>query len=331
MRSRPLKSISGRELRPLLEEEIAHWKRELAWDFSEVASAVEGGLDRGGLAGRFLEDETRPLAYCYSMVDGTRSIVGSVFATESLRGQGIEETLLDSVLADTRADSRTSRVECQTLFCTAIEAERHFSRAGFVGRPRHYLMRELAESVRVPAHDFTVRSLRRRDLDAAADVIYESHRGSLDAALNTTYSSSAACRGFVETLVLRSGCGRHTPEASLVAETGPDAPGGRRLLGVILGSALSATNGHVCQVSVVPDMQGRGLGRVLVLSALSAFRDLGLRVASLSVTVGNTLAYGLYEQLGFRLRREFAAYAWVRPPGRIELPAEQPAPAGARE
>jgi hypothetical protein len=39
------------------------------------------------------------------------------------------------------------------------------------------------------------------------------------------------------------------------------------------------------------------------------------------VTVGNRRAYGLYTHLGFRLRREFAAHAWVRPPARIELPA----------
>ena len=39
------------------------------------------------------------------------------------------------------------------------------------------------------------------------------------------------------------------------------------------------------------------------------------------MTVDNTRAYRLYERLGFRLRKEFAAHAWVRPPARIELPA----------
>ena len=35
----------------------------------------------------------------------------------------------------------------------------------------------------------------------------------------------------------------------------------------------------------------------------------------------NHRAYRLYRTLGFRLRKEFAAHAWVRPPARIELPA----------
>jgi hypothetical protein len=39
------------------------------------------------------------------------------------------------------------------------------------------------------------------------------------------------------------------------------------------------------------------------------------------VTVGNDRAYRLYQRLGFRLHKAFAAHAWVRPPGRIQLSA----------
>jgi len=56
-------------------------------------------------------------------------------------------------------------------------------------------------------------------------------------------------------------------------------------------------------------------------SALASFQRQGLQTASLSVTVDNQRAYRLYERLGFRLRKPFAAHAWVRPPARIELPA----------
>jgi ribosomal protein S18 acetylase RimI-like enzyme len=138
--------------------------------------------------------------------------------------------------------------------------------------------------------------------------------GTVDAALNLTYATPALCRGFVETLVLRAGCGRFDAEASLVAE------GGGGLVGVLLASQLSRTNGHVCQVSVDPETQARGLGTVLMTRALEAFRAQGLRTASLSVTVANEPAYRLYRRLGFRLKKEFAAHAWTRPPARIELP-----------
>jgi len=72
---------------------------------------------------------------------------------------------------------------------------------------------------------------------------------------------------------------------------------------------------------VAPEAQGSGLGEVLMTSALAAFAKEGLATASLSVTYDNHRAYRLYQRLGFRLRKEFAAHAWVRPPARIELPA----------
>jgi len=315
MRCRPLRGVSPRELTPLLQEEARHWAGELHWDFSDVASAVANGLERSALTGRMLEERARPVAYCYYMIDGARAIVGSVFTTARLRGQGVEERLVDTVLAEALAEPRTRRVESQTLFSTSRGADERFSEAGFVGRSRHYMTRNLDGAVDVPGGAVKLRPLCRGDLGEAARVVYESHQGSLDAALNRTYATPANCRGFVETLVLRSGCGRFDPEASFVAEQRA------AIVGVILASHLSRTNGHICQVSVCPESQGHGLGLSLVSAALEAFRRGGLKTASLSVTIGNHGAYSLYERLGFELHREFAAHAWARPPARVEMPA----------
>jgi ribosomal protein S18 acetylase RimI-like enzyme len=315
VRTRPLAELSARDLRPLLDEESEHWGQELLWDYTDVSSAVASGLERRALTGFVLQDGVRSVAYCYYMLDAGRAIVGSLFAAAGFRGQGLEEQLLEAVLAEAQAHPGNDRVECQTLFSTATEADARFSRAGFRSRVRHYLVRPLDAPVAVPEHNWRLRALRREDLAPAALVIHASHRGSLDAALNLTYATPGYCRGFVETLVLRAGCGRFDPDASFLAE-GPAGPAG-----VILSSHLSQTNGHVCQVSVAPEAQGRGLGEVLMTSALAAFRREGLATSSLSVTYDNRRAYRLYERLGFRLRKEFAAHAWVRPPARIELPA----------
>jgi ribosomal protein S18 acetylase RimI-like enzyme len=302
------------ELRALLQEESLHWGEELQWDYSEVSSAVASGFERRALNGRVAHDGTRAVAYCYFMPDAGRAIVGSLYARLGFRDQGIEEDLLGPVLAEAQALPTHGRVECQTLFSTAPGAEERFARAGFEARARHYLMRELRPAPECPPHSFRLRALRRDDLPAAAELIFRSHVGTIDAALNLTYSSPALCRGFVDTLVLRAGCGRFDAEASLVAEDG------RALTGVLLASHLSRLNGHVCQVSVDPALQSRGLGTVLMTRALEAFRLQGLATASLSVTVDNLPAYRLYRRLGFRLKKEFAAHAWVRPPARIELP-----------
>jgi len=315
MRTPALSELPARDLKPLLEEEAVHWGRELLWDYCDVSAAVASGLERRALIGRVLHDGVRPVAYCYYMLDAGRAIVGSLFVTAALRGQGFEEELLDAVLAEAQADPLNERVECQTLFSTSTKAESRFARAGFEGRARHYLLRSLEERGGIPAHGFRVRCLRREDLPSAAHIIYCSHKGSLDAALNLTYATPALCRGFVDTLVLRAGCGRYDPEASFLVESEG------RPIAVLLASYLSSTNGHICQVSVMPEAQCQGLGKLLVCSALETFRQQGLTTASLSVTVDNVRAYGLYEKLGFRLRKEFSAHAWARPPARILLPS----------
>jgi ribosomal protein S18 acetylase RimI-like enzyme len=319
VRTRALREASARELRPLLDEEAAQWDAELAWDFGEVRAAVAGGVERGTLPGRVVTNGVHAAAYCYYMVDASRIIVGSIFASRAHRGRGLEDELADAVIADARAERGSDRVECQTLFCTAPSVDFRFARAGFTGRARHYMRCDLARSL--PPREASLppgvclRPIRRDELQTAAEIVYRSHTGSPDAALNLTYSTPATCRAFVDTLVVRSGCGRFDPEASRMAE-GPWGP-----IGVLIASRLARANGHVCQVSVAPEAQGRGVGVALMTVALRAFRDQGLESATLSVTVGNERAHRLYDLLGFRVQRVFTAHAWARPPARIELPA----------
>jgi ribosomal protein S18 acetylase RimI-like enzyme len=315
VRTLPLTAFSGRELKPLLDEEAWHWRRELLWDYSEVSAAVSAGLDRGSLSGRAALNGDTPAAYCYFIQEAGRAVVGSLFAAAAERGRGYEEALLEAVLEDAQKDAENSRVECQTLFSTARAADQGFARAGFRSMSRHYMVRDLSEAVPEHATAFELRPVRKDDLGRVAEVIFESHRGSLDALLNLTYATPAQCRGFVDTLALRGGCGAFDSLASMLA-VGPEGPAG-----VLLASRLSERTGHICQVSVLPDQQRQGLGAALVAAALSAFRSQGHDGASLSVTVGNPSAYRLYERLGFRLRKAFAAHAWVRPPATIELQA----------
>jgi ribosomal protein S18 acetylase RimI-like enzyme len=316
VRTRPLREVGPRELAPLLDEEAALWDAQLGWDFGEVRAAVAGGVGRGSLGGRAIVDGPRAVAYSYYMVDASRVIVGSIFAAREQRGRGLEDELVDAVIADARAERGSGRVECQTLFCSSPSADARFERAGFARGARHYMRCDLGpEPAAPPLAAVRLRPLRRDDLPLAAEIVFRSHVGSLDAALNLTYSTPATCRTFVDTLVVRAGCGRFDPEASRLAE-GPAGP-----VGVLIASRLARANGHVCQVSVAPEAQGCGTGAVLVTHALRAFRAQGLESATLSVTVANHRAHRLYERLGFRVHREFGAHAWARPPARIELPA----------
>jgi ribosomal protein S18 acetylase RimI-like enzyme len=300
----------------LLRDESEHWTSELLWDYTEVSAAVLAGIERRTLGGWVADDAGRPVAYCYFMRDAGRAVVGSVYAAPDYRERGLEEALLGDVLREAQGRSGHDRIECQTLFTTASRADAAFARAGFTSAGREYMLRPLSSPVETVDADLRLRTVRRDDLPMVADIVHRSHRGTLDAALNLTYATASLCRSFVDTLVLRAGCGRFDPEASAIAENG------RGPVGVLLASHLSPTNGHVCQVSVLPERQGSGAGRALLSAALLAFRRQGLSVSSLSVTVGNSRAHRLYEQVGYRPRRRFAAHAWARPPARIEMPRE---------
>lgn len=318
MKASRLRDASIGELRALLDEEAAHWEEELRWDFGAVRAAVAGGVERGTLNGRVLSDDRRPVAYTYYLGDVGRTIVGSIFVGRGHRGRGLEEELAEAVIAEARAERGCARLECQTLFCTGAGANDKFREAGFAGRARHYMLLDLRETFppgepRLPV-GFRFKPVRQADLHVAAELVYRSHVGSLDAALNLTYATPAACRSFVDTLVLRAGCGRFDAEASRLVE-GPKGP-----VGILLASRLAKANGHICQVSVVPEAQGQGLGLAMMLTALRAFDREGLDSATLSVTADNQPARRLYDLLGFDVLREFGAHAWLRPPARIDLP-----------
>jgi ribosomal protein S18 acetylase RimI-like enzyme len=310
---RSLRETRSHDLRGLLSEEIAHWTGELDWDFTDIASALIQGVDARTVTGRVLEDGARALAYCYWLREQERAVIGSLFAVEQARGQGLEESLLDAVLAEAQAPLGCGRVEGQTLFSTAAAADERYVRSGFVGKPRHYLMRDLAEPLATAAGGWKLMPLVRSNVPEVARLVFESHDGSADAVLNSVYLSPERTRNFVDTLVLHDGCGRFLAEASLVAL------GREGLAGVVLCSRVSPRNGHLCQVSVLPRAQGRGLGRALVVGALEQFKTCGLSTASLSVTAGNDRALRLYTSLGFRPQRTYGAHAWVRPPGRLHL------------
>jgi mycothiol synthase len=62
--------------------------------------------------------------------------------------------------------------------------------------------------------------------------------------------------------------------------------------------------GEIYVVSVHPDFQGHGLGRVMVTQGLASLRKKGVNDAVLFVDESNIDARKLYESVGFQLERE---------------------------
>jgi ribosomal protein S18 acetylase RimI-like enzyme len=82
--------------------------------------------------------------------------------------------------------------------------------------------------------------------------------------------------------------------------------------GVVLTSFVAPRTGHITQLGVMPQAQGMGLGRELLLRAMDGLYRHGAKRVSLTVTAANTGAVELYRRAGFKEVRRFLAYMWER-------------------
>jgi ribosomal protein S18 acetylase RimI-like enzyme len=73
---------------------------------------------------------------------------------------------------------------------------------------------------------------------------------------------------------------------------------------------VHADVGHVTQVCVTKAARGTGTGYELIRRSLEALVKHGCRKVTLTVTGSNGEAIALYERMGFRKTRNFAAYVW---------------------
>lgn len=75
--------------------------------------------------------------------------------------------------------------------------------------------------------------------------------------------------------------------------------------GVVAGYCVTGragTRGYVQRLAVDPEEQGRGIGRALVVDALTWLRRHRAAQAVVNTQVGNERALALYQRLGFRLQ-----------------------------
>jgi ribosomal protein S18 acetylase RimI-like enzyme len=145
-----------------------------------------------------------------------------------------------------------------------------------------------------------------RAFEPAARLIQLAYASHVDGDINDQYRSEAGGMKFLRNIVLLPGCGQFLPEASfLVCPATGDRP-----VGMILTSTVAEGVGHTTQICVMPGHQGNGIGRALMESSIQALRRRDYKSVSLTVTSINSSAVRLYEHLGFRTIKKFAAGVW---------------------
>ncbi len=311
MRLIPLISVQSPYLKEILQEERAEWMRDLKWDYSEPQRIIAEMLDHSELTGHVAVLAGQPAGYSYYLLRCAQGMIGNCFVTSRLAGLGIERRLLQANFDSIRRQPGINRIESQLVDLRRSDPVDFFAGQGFRRYLRSFLRRNCGVEVDLPVPD----ELRLEPWDdlaliPAAELTANAYRDSLDREMSSHYSSSETCGEFLCGIVSRPGCGSILREASFCLWERQT----HRLVGYVLTSSISPGNGHIPQIAIAPDQQGKGLGKLLVRHAISVLAAIGHQSVSLSVTKDNQPAMSLYRLLGFQPEFDFHAYVWERNP-----------------
>jgi ribosomal protein S18 acetylase RimI-like enzyme len=311
-----LRHFSSTDLRPLLEEEIRVWAKELIWDYRGSAEMVLRYVDARILPGYVAVDNGAPLGYAFFVYEGSKGIVGDLYVGAAGRsrknGRNVESKLLTHVIETLQQSPGIHRVEAQLLLHPSGTIGAPFLREGFRRFPRIFMTLPLGNgngrrgAPKPLPEELEIRRWSEQDFQAAAAVITAAYRDHVDSELNDQYRTVSGSMRFLNNVVRFPGCGTFDAEASLVAVNRTT----RTVVGVLLCSRIREDVGHVTQVCVLPEERGRGTGEALLAHCRQILRTNKFSTLSLTVTEANQRAVALYGRLGFTQRHVFDGFVW---------------------
>ena len=307
-----LRELRGTDLLPVLTEETAYWRSRFRWDLAPAMEAVRRMVDQRALGGWAAVSAGRPTGYCYFAASGGTATVGDLFVR---RGgddsRRTERMLLESTINTALLRPGVKRVQGQLVALTALPSLRLALAGTLRTFPRELLLSEdLGLScARSPGPDgLQVCRWSDRHTQSAAELIAAAYRGHVDSFVNQLYGSAEGARTLLRQLTGGLGSTWFFPPASAVAR----ASGKASLAGLTIGGMVGEKVGHVLQLCVAPQAQGRGLGSKLLRHAFRAFARAGCAAVTLTVTQSNRRALEFYERRGFDSIASFPAFVWER-------------------
>lgn len=302
-----LRSISADDLEAVLEEERLAWQSLLRWDFTASADLVRRFVRIRALSGYALVEDGRVVGYSYHVCEDRKGLVGDLFLQREHSTPDNEYHLLAASLEQLVNAPQTQRIEAQLMMLRG-PSERPVPMASHAHAfPRVFMLAELEDPAKLLPSAAGVRLIPwcEQRQEEAAMLIARAYEGHVDGYINDQYRSYGGAKRFLSNIVQYPGCGSFAAGASFFAE---QADG--KLCGLVLASRVARDTGHITQVCVSPEWKGRGAGYELMRAAMGSLAAIGCERVSLTVTASNTGAIGLYQRLGFRATRRFAAYVW---------------------
>jgi ribosomal protein S18 acetylase RimI-like enzyme len=303
-----LRQVHSRALQPLFQEEADHWRKELYWDYRPSQQLIRKFIDSHSLAGFAAVQGKQPLGYGFYVYEDQKGLIGGLFASPQSDQIDVSKKILLEMFDSLRATPFIERIEAQLMpFGTALDDV--LQEQEFRLRRRQFMLLDLPAGV--PFRSQAQNGLRLeawtdKFLEPCAKLIQRAYADHVDSEINDQYRTEIGATKFLRNIVLLPGCGQFCPDASFVVRPGPtETP-----IGMVLTSTVAPGIGHTTQICVLPGYQKNGLGRRLMQASLSALREHGYRALTLTVTATNENAVRLYENLGFRTVKTFAAGVW---------------------
>ena len=304
-----LRQLSPQQIAPLLDEEAALWRSELHWDYQLSIELIKRFLEVHTLAGCAVVENGRAVGYGFYVIEEHKGMLGGLFVTPRVPQAPVGDEILADIMQTMRGVPQVTRVEAQVMpFGAALDGV--LASHGFRLFPRQFMMLAIdGDAAAAPPPQPTGLRLEKwheRHMPQVADVIHLTYENHVDGEINDQYRSRAGAIKFLKNIVMMPGCGQFEAQASFVLRDVLSD----RLAGVVLTSMVAPGVGHTTQLCVLPGFQGHGLGRRLMLESIAALRKMKASELSLTVTCANLSAVQLYEKLGFRVVKVFAAGVW---------------------
>lgn len=304
-----LRHLSAGDLDSLLAEEQLAWRSGLNWDFTASADLVRRFVAIRALNGFALVVGSKVVGYSYYVSEDRKGLIGDLYVLRDWATAENEDLLLSAVLDALINTSGVERIEAQIMMLHGpFERALPFARYGQI-YPRIFMLASLDDAAGLPAiavsPQTTFDAWEPGREEEAARIIAAAYREHVDSNINDQYRSMSGARKFLHNVVNYPGCGTFFAPASLVAMGGH-----HKLAGLALSSLVASDVGHITQICVAPEWKGHGIGFELLRRALLRLAAHGCERTSLTVTAENRRALALYQGMGFRAVRRFAAYVW---------------------
>ena len=303
-----LRQLTVRQLAPLLDEEARYWREELHWDYRGSVELIKRFLDAKSLAGCAAMEEGKVAGYSFYVLEEQKGLIGGLFVSPRFPQHAVSRCLLEEMLFSMRAIPRLERIEAQ-LMPFGCPMDKPLLDQGFRLFTRQFMLHPVAESgisSKPVSAGLRLDRWEDRFFEPCAQLIHLAYADHVDGDINDQYRSEAGAMKFLKNIILLPGCGTFQSWASFVLQP----VGSDRMVGAVLTSEVAHGVGHTTQICILPGYQGHGLGRLLMQASIDALRARGYTELTLTVTSANATAVRLYENLGFRTIKSFAAGVW---------------------